>query len=104
MPYNIELMSIGDDIYLLLERAAAALNGIQREFKFNTTSPAQRPAGIAFRRSNYLTTDIWTFLKDHKETFGGNRPYIIDFEVTILCLRYLDMLSLALSPRRSFVG
>lgn len=79
MPYNIELMSIGEDVYPLLERAKDALNGIQGEFRFSLTSAAQRQAAIAFQRSKYTTAEIWNFLKDHKARFGGHRPYIIGF-------------------------
>ena len=79
MGYDIELMSIGEDIYPLLQRSAAGLNGVQGEFRFHLTSPPQRQAGISFQRSSYLTADIWSFLRDQKTKFGGNRPYIIAF-------------------------
>src|SRR6266446_1832920 len=79
MSYHIEVMSIGDDIYPLLERAITALNGVQEEFKFYLTSSSQRPSGLEFQRSHYVTSEICNFLKDHKARFGGNRPYIIAF-------------------------
>lgn len=79
MGYDIELMSIGEDIYPLLERSAAALNGVQSEFRFHMTSAAQRQPAIAFRRLSYLTSDIWPFLREQRTKFGGHRPYIIAF-------------------------
>src|ERR1700733_7928679 len=79
MPYNIELMSIGEDTYSLLERSAAVLNGVQNEFMFHLTSASRRQSGVAFQRSQYTTSEIWTFLRDHRQKFGGNRPYIIAF-------------------------
>jgi len=79
MPYNIELMSIGEDTYSLLERSAAALNGVQNEFRFRLTSASQRQSGVGFQRSQYTTSEIWTFLRDHRKKFGGNRPFIIAF-------------------------
>ena len=79
MAYDIELMSIGADLYQTLGGAAALLNGVQNEFRFTLTSAAQRESGLAFRRTEYSTADIWVFLRKQRETFGGNRPYIIAF-------------------------
>ena len=79
MGYDVELMSIGADIYPLLQRSAAALNGLQSEFRFHLTSSTQRQDGVSFERSSYVTSDIWAFLRVQKEKFGGNRPYIIAF-------------------------
>jgi predicted acylesterase/phospholipase RssA len=79
MAYVIELMSIGEDLYPLLESSAKRLNGVQREFEFRLTTEAQRSIGLTFKRATYLTTDIWAFLNEQKKTFGGNRPYIIAF-------------------------
>jgi predicted acylesterase/phospholipase RssA len=79
MSYDIELMSIGEDIYPLLERSATMLNGVQNEFRFHLTPLLQRQPGLAFQRGNYVTSEIWSFLRDHKTKFGGNRPHIIAF-------------------------
>lgn len=78
MPYDIELIAIGEDIYPLLERASAELNGVQSQFRFRLTSQEQRPAGIGFHRSEFVTTEIWDFLRKQREA-GGHRPYIIAF-------------------------
>src|SRR5579871_1412568 len=72
-------MAIGEDIYPLLERAAAALNGVQNEFEFRLSTPVLRPEGIGFRRSAYSTAEIWKFLRQQRERLGGYRPYIIAF-------------------------
>jgi predicted acylesterase/phospholipase RssA len=79
MPYSIELMSLGDDIRPLLQRAADSLNGIQSEFRFHLTTEVEQLSALTFKRSNYNTNEIWNFLRDHKTRFGGNRPYIIAF-------------------------
>jgi predicted acylesterase/phospholipase RssA len=79
MAYNVELMSIGCDLYPTLESAAANMNAVQREFRFYTTSQGQRQAGFSFRREKYETPEIWDFLRKHRQDFGGNRPYIIAF-------------------------
>lgn len=79
MPYDVELMSIGVDLYPILAAAAALLNGIQQEFRFRLTPQGQRQPALSFVRSDYMTADIWSFLRGHRTTFGGNRPYIIAF-------------------------
>ena len=78
MAYDIELMSLGDDIYPLLERSALDLNRTQDEFRFRLTR-IQRQAGLAFQRLEYVTPEVWAFLKDQRRIFGGYRPYIIAF-------------------------
>ena len=79
MAYVVELMSIGEDLYPVLSTSAAQLNAVQQEFGFRLTSEPQRQRGLDFRRTAYTTTEIWDFLRDHRKTFGGNRPYIIAF-------------------------
>jgi predicted acylesterase/phospholipase RssA len=84
VPYDIELMSIGEDSYPLLDRCSDKINRIQDQFRFHLTAVPHRQSGIAFRRSRYLTSDIWDFLRDHRTKFGGHRPYIIAFVTTPL--------------------
>jgi hypothetical protein len=78
MPYEIELMSIGEDSYPLLQESAEALNRIQSEFKFFLTPISKRNAGLSFQRSKYETQDIWQFLRS-EQAKGGRRPFIIAF-------------------------
>ena len=78
MPYNIEIMSLGEDLYPLLDRAANGLNGIQDQFRFEVTHPAQRAPGLSFHRKQYLSTDIWQFLNEQRSV-GAPRPFIIAF-------------------------
>src|SRR2546423_14267408 len=77
MPYNIELMSVGEDLYSTLEASASSLNSVQHEFLYRLTS--QRQPALGFRRSDYTTAQMWEFLREQREKFGGNRPYIIAF-------------------------
>jgi predicted acylesterase/phospholipase RssA len=79
MPYNIELMAIGEDIYSELNRAAAALNGVQDQFRFYPSQGAQSAEGIDFKRDTYVTAEIWTFLREQRRRVGGYRPYIMAF-------------------------
>jgi predicted acylesterase/phospholipase RssA len=78
MPYNIEVMSLGRDMYPELERAAKGLNGVQEQFRFEVTPEAKRKPGLAFRRQEYLSTDVWNFLKEQRAV-GAPRPFIIAF-------------------------
>lgn len=78
MPYHIEVMSLGEDIYPVLDRAAKGLNGIQDQFSFEVTHPDLRAPGLAFQRDEYLSTDIWQFLKEQRAE-GAPRPFIIAF-------------------------
>jgi predicted acylesterase/phospholipase RssA len=79
MPFFIELMSIGSDAYPLLDRSAKALNSIQSEFVFRTTSPSEREPGLTLQRTEYKTEDIWTFLRNHKQKYHGERLGTIAF-------------------------
>lgn len=77
MSYDIELMSVGEDVYPTLEASAESLNAVQQEFRYRQTS--QRQAGLGFKRTDYTTAQIWDFLRDQRTKFGGKRPYIIAF-------------------------
>lgn len=79
MAYPIELMSVGEDNYALLARAAAELNGIQKYFNFVLTDKDQRADGLVLKFDEYLTTDIYAFLQAQRAKFGGYRPFIIAF-------------------------
>ncbi len=79
MPYQIELMGVGTDLYPLLKRCADALNGVQDQFNFYLTSAPLRKPGISFQRQAYLTTDLWSFLREQRAKQGGYRPHIIAF-------------------------
>ena len=79
MPYVIEVMAIGEDVYPLLERATVALNGVQTQFEFRLTPIALRLDGLGLVRSSYSTSEIWGFLREQRQRAGGYRPYIISF-------------------------
>jgi predicted acylesterase/phospholipase RssA len=79
MPYNIEVLGIGEDIDPLLERSIASLNGVQSEFRFHLAPPPQRQAARSFQRSKYNTAEVWSFLRGQRTRFGGHRPFIIAF-------------------------
>ncbi|WP_395753906.1 patatin-like phospholipase family protein [Prosthecobacter sp.] len=72
-------MCIGGDYYSLLKSSADQLNGVQNEFIFRLTAESNRTDGIDFKRREYNSEDIWAFLKNHRDSQGGHRPYIIAF-------------------------
>lgn len=78
MPYNIEVTCLGTDQYALLERAAAGLNGVQDQFRFEVTQVSQREAGLSFRRDEYFTEEVWEFLSEQRK-YGAPRQFIIAF-------------------------
>lgn len=78
MPYNIEIMCLGEDLYSLLARATNGLNGIQDQFRFEVTPPSQRAPGLAFRRNTYETDEVWKFLSNQRKA-GAPRLFIIAF-------------------------
>jgi len=71
-------MCLGADFYPLLEREAEGVNGIQDKFRFEVTHLSLRAPGLAFRREEYVTDDVWRFLKSQREK-GAPRPFIIAF-------------------------
>jgi predicted acylesterase/phospholipase RssA len=79
MAYDIELISIGADYYAVLEPSALLLNAVQNEFRFRLPSQALREKACNFHRVQYSTSEIWTFLKQLRADFAGNRRYIIAF-------------------------
>lgn len=79
MPYYIEIMSVGADLYPMLQRAAEGLNGIQDQFNFKITHPSLQAPGLALERSAYLTTDVFDFLEAQRLQGGAPRPFIIAF-------------------------
>lgn len=79
MAYDIEVMSLGSDLYPLLQSSIDSINAVQKEFRFRLSSPAQRLDGVAFTRNEYLTEEVWAFLRDQRKKYGGNRPHIVAF-------------------------
>src|ERR1700675_583085 len=79
MPYVIEVMALGDDIYHHLESATTGLNSIQHEFQFRPTALNLRQWGLSFQRSQYDTNEVFAFLKSYRIKAAGHRPYIIAF-------------------------
>jgi predicted acylesterase/phospholipase RssA len=79
MPYDIEVMSIGEDKYPVLKRAVESLNRVQDQFRFRLTPKNQRDAGLGLKREKYVTEDIWKFLRGQRRTTGGHRPFIVAF-------------------------
>jgi len=79
MPYEIELLSLGENLYPVLEVAARKLNGVQGQFRYRLAESPHREGALAWTRTKYLTTDVWSFLQQQRQKFGGNRQFIIAF-------------------------
>jgi predicted acylesterase/phospholipase RssA len=79
MPYQIELMCIGFDGYQLLVDASADLNRLQKDFQFEVTYSDNRAEGLNYKREQYLASEVFKFITDHKKRTGGRRPFVIAF-------------------------
>ncbi len=77
MPYNIEVLSLGEDSNAKIAEAAQILNAVQQEFRFDMPPPRLRDYGGVFLRQEYLTQDVWEFLKKYRQVAMGHRPYVI---------------------------
>jgi nucleoside phosphorylase len=77
MPYHFEILSLGGDFYKEICEAAQILNAVQEEFHFAAAPPPLRREGLLWVQRDYLTTDIWAFLRDYRAKAKGHRPYII---------------------------
>src|SRR3954464_15073188 len=77
MPYNIEVLSVGDSVDPKIAEVAQKLNAVQNEFQFDLPPEWLRHDGKALAREEYLSTDIWEFLKDYRAGAKGHRPYLI---------------------------
>lgn len=76
---NIEVMSIGADLYSDITVAIRLLNGIQSEFRFATIPDTNHPEGLAFQRDRYATKEVWAFMQAYRTRAGGQHPYIMGF-------------------------
>ena len=76
---NIEVISIGADLYSDISAAIRLLNGIQSEFRFITIPEANRLEGLTFQRDRYATKDVWAFMQAYRTKAGGQHPLILGF-------------------------
>lgn len=79
MPYSIELISIGSNLYDVLQEAAEPLNAAQQEFQFLLPPPHLRTSGLQFKKKDYLTTDVFHWLGEFRGQAKGNRQFLIAF-------------------------
>jgi nucleoside phosphorylase len=77
MPFNIEVISLGDNSDAKIGEVAQILNAVQEEFKFYLPPDARRRDGASFVQDEYQTEEIWSFLKDYRAIAKGHRPYLI---------------------------
>jgi len=77
MPFNIEIISIGGDFDQIISETATALNGVQNEFRFALVPNHLRKHAAGFIKTEYLTTDVFTLLKDYRTQAKGHRPFVI---------------------------
>ena len=77
MPFNIEIVSVGGDFDQIISETATALNGVQDEFRFALAPNHMRKQAAGFIKTEYLTTDVFTLLKDYRTQAKGHRPFVI---------------------------
>jgi nucleoside phosphorylase len=77
VPFNIEVISVGDNSDPQIGEASQILNAVQEEFKFNLPPETRRRDGAAFLQDEYKTEEVWNFLKDYRAIARGHRPYLI---------------------------
>lgn len=77
MPFNIEILSVGGNYDELIAETATALNGVQKEFQFDLVPQRLRTHAAGFIKSDYLTTEVFSLLKEYRTHARGNRPYTI---------------------------
>jgi nucleoside phosphorylase/predicted Zn-dependent protease len=77
MPFNIEVLSVGENSDNKIAEVGQILNASQEEFKFNLPPEARRQDGAAYLRDEYQTEQIWEYLKDYRANAKGHRPFLI---------------------------
>lgn len=77
MPYTIEVISIGQDLYPLIERGASTLNATQKEFIFSVPASRLKEEGFPFQRKQYRTEEVFEFLRSYREQARGYRPFLV---------------------------
>jgi hypothetical protein len=77
MPYTIEVLSIGQDLYLEIQDAAETLNAVQKEFCFTIPTNRLKDEGLPFRRQRYQTKEVFDFLRSYRVRARGHRPFLV---------------------------
>ncbi len=77
MVYQIELLSLGEDLNTKIAEVANMLNASQSEFRFSLPADRLKDQGLCFVRSEYDSQEVWSFLEDYRQQAKGHRPYII---------------------------
>jgi hypothetical protein len=77
MPYSIEVLSIGEDLYEDIIKATNLLNVAQCEFQFTTPPARLKMCALPFRRREYYTKETFEFLQRYRQDSRGFRPFII---------------------------
>src|SRR5262249_16938047 len=77
MSFNIEVLSVGGDFDTLIQETAQMLNGVQAEFQFGLVPTRLRRYAADFRKSEYLTTDVFAKLQEYRSQAKGHRPFVV---------------------------
>jgi len=77
MPYTIEVISLGQDLYPAIEKAIQAINAVQREFSFTIPGNRLKTEGFPFQRKEYHTQEVFDFLRNYRAQAKGHRPYLL---------------------------
>lgn len=77
MPFNIEVLSVGGNFDTLIQETAQMLNGVQGEFQFSLAPAGLRHYAADFRKSEYLTNDVFAKLQEYRGQAKGHRPFVM---------------------------
>jgi nucleoside phosphorylase len=77
MPFPIEIICLGSDNYQRLEPVASLLTSTQSEFQFALPPLRLREFGFSFDRSEFVTREVFDFLREYRKQAGGYRPFLI---------------------------
>src|SRR5215210_545473 len=77
MPYVTEVLSVGGDLYRDVTDAINPLNAAQKEFQFSLPPKRLSKVGFPFVRKFYQTTEIYKFLREHRNNARGHRPFLV---------------------------
>ena len=79
MPYSIEVLCVGTDLYSQLNPVIESLNSVQAEFNFSVPPERLLEFGIPYRRREYSSEQVFDFLEDYRKHAKGNRPFLVAF-------------------------
>lgn len=75
--YNIEVLAIKPELYKSIDSACQSLNKLQNEFVFSLPPDRLKEHFFLDAREKYFSKDVFEWLRNYRQSAGGNRPYLI---------------------------